>query len=297
MSEAQIRIAELFAGVGGFRLGFEKCNKKRAAVGFNIIWSNQYEPGTRIQHASDIYIQRFGARGHVNKDIEQVSTNEIPDHDILVGGFPCQDYSVASTLKNAKGLLGKKGVLWWQIHRIIEEKENKPKLLVLENVDRLLSSPASQRGKDMAVMLKSLSDLDYSVEWRVINAAEHGMPQRRKRVFMVGYHTSCPFAPEPDNTSLVSESVLSNAFPSKINEVRTFSIDGDLVQLSGSFNVQGERSPFLDSGFMSQSIVHTGKSIYKNHGSRSHWAILSSTKMRFRMNSSLNRRVCRNGNT
>src|SRR6185436_11149332 len=110
-----------------------------------------------------------------------------PDFDMLVGGFPCQDYSVARTLSQAKGLEGKKGVLWWQIHRILKEKKTKPNLLLLENVDRLLKSPVKQRGRDFAVMLKSLSDLGYIVEWRVINAADYGMPQRRRRVFIFGY--------------------------------------------------------------------------------------------------------------
>ena len=103
---------------------------------------------------------------HSDKDIFNVPTSDIPDHDLLVGGFPCQDYSVATTLKNSKGLIGKKGVLWWAIHRILEEKGSKrPKYLFLENVDRLLKSPASQRGRDFAVMLKSLNDLGYAVEW------------------------------------------------------------------------------------------------------------------------------------
>ena len=135
-------------------------------------------------------MERFGKEGHSSEDIESVPTSKIPNHDVLVGGFPCQDYSVASTLKNSKGLIGKKGVLWWSIHRILNEKKRKPKYLILENVDRLLKSPATQRGRDFAIMLQSLSDLGYILEWRVINAAEYGFPQRRKRVFMIGYHKS-----------------------------------------------------------------------------------------------------------
>lgn len=140
-----------------------------------------------------VYEERFGKENHSNEDINEVVTRdveEIPDHDLLVGGFPCQDYSVATTLHNSKGLKGKKGVLWWSIHRILEKKKNKPKYLFLENVDRLLKSPAKQRGRDFAVMLQSLNDLGYAVEWRVINAAEYGMPQRRRRVFFIGYHKS-----------------------------------------------------------------------------------------------------------
>ena len=173
----QLKVCELFAGVGGFRLGLENTGHYR------VVWSNQWEPSTKMQHASLVYEARFGIENHSNVNIETVETKNIPDHDILVGGFPCQDYSVATSLKNSKGLIGKKGVLWWSIHRILTEKKNKPKYLFLENVDRLLKSPSTQRGRDFAIMLRSLSDLGYAVEWRVINAAEYGMPQRRRRVF------------------------------------------------------------------------------------------------------------------
>ena len=105
-----------------------------------------------------------GDKGHSNENIEEVDTKDIPDCDVLVGGFPCQDYSVATTIKNSKGLKGKKGVLWWSIERIIREKKNKPKYLILENVDRLLKSPSNQRGRDFAVMLGCLNQLGYPVE-------------------------------------------------------------------------------------------------------------------------------------
>ena len=131
----EIKTIELFAGVGGFRIGLENASKK-----YKTIWSNQWEPSTKRQEASEIYSHRFGANGHSNEDINTVLTKDIPDHDLLVGGFPCQDYSVATSLKNSQGLYGKKGVLWWQIYRILEEKATKkPKYLFLENVDRLLS--------------------------------------------------------------------------------------------------------------------------------------------------------------
>ena len=145
-----LKVVELFAGVGGFRLGLEK-------IGFDVVWSNQWEPSTKRQHASMVYEARFGEKNHSNEDIALVSSDEIPDHDLLCGGFPCQDYSVATTLNNSKGLKGKKGVLWWSIFKILEEKKNKrPKYLFLENVDRLLKSPSDQRGRDFAVMLQSL---------------------------------------------------------------------------------------------------------------------------------------------
>jgi DNA (cytosine-5)-methyltransferase 1 len=193
--ENEIKVVELFAGVGGFRLGLEGWNGKSASSGYKkslkspykVVWSNQWEPSTKTQHASLVYENRFGKNGHSNEDISQVDVSVIPDHDLLVGGFPCQDYSVATTLKNSKGLIGKKGVLWWSIHKIISEKENKPKYLFLENVDRLLISPSGQRGRDFAIILQSLNELGYAVEWRVINAADFGMPQRRRRVFILAY--------------------------------------------------------------------------------------------------------------
>lgn len=148
--ENKIKVVELFAGVGGFRLGLEGWKGKSASSNYQtklnssykVVWSNQWEPSTQTQHASMVYENRFGKEAHSNQDIATVEVSEIPDHDMLVGGFPCQDYSVATTLKNSKGLIGKKGVLWWSIHKILSEKEHKPKYLFLENVDRLLISPS-----------------------------------------------------------------------------------------------------------------------------------------------------------
>lgn len=172
-STDDIRVIELFAGVGGFRVGLERASER-----FKTVWNNQWEPSTKRQDASAIYCHIFGFSGHSNVDISTVDVGEIPDADILVGGFPCQDYSVATSLKRSGGIEGKKGVLWWQIHRILRDHPNPPRILIFENVDRLLGSPASQRGRDFAIILASLSDLGYCVEWRIINAAEYGMPQR-----------------------------------------------------------------------------------------------------------------------
>lgn len=244
---AKLKVCELFAGVGGFRLGLEKTGA------FDVVWSNQWEPSTKAQHASWVYEARFGGQNHSNKNIEEVPTSSIPDHEVLVGGFPCQDYSVATTLKNSKGLLGKKGVLWWSIHRIIEEKKLRPKYLFLENVDRLLKSPASQRGRDFAIMLKSLSDLGYAVEWRVINAAEYGMPQRRRRVFFFGYHKSTPLfealAGSAKTDWLLEAGIMAGTFPvqQKFLGESHLKLSGDLVSLSTTFP-SGKLSPFLNTG-------------------------------------------------
>lgn len=262
----KLKVIELFAGVGGFRLGLEKSN-------FQIVWSNQWEPSTKFQHASEIYKYRFGKEGHNSEDIESVLTKEIPNHDVLVGGFPCQDYSVASTLKNSKGLIGKKGVLWWSIHRILNEKKKKPKYLILENVDRLLKSPASQRGRDFAVMLQSLSDLGYILEWRVINAAEYGFPQRRKRIFMIGYHKSSNIYKQlvkEINTLdwVLINGVLAKAFPHYSEQLlpETFELKKDLIKLSTNFNKNLNEHRFENSGIMINSVVQTIKTEPKFDG-------------------------------
>lgn len=174
----KIRVVELFAGVGGFRLGLERTSKK-----FDTVWANQWEPGKTKQWAYECYVEHFGQNiNHVNKDISTV-IDSVPEHDLLVGGFPCQDYSVART--NARGIEGKKGVLWWNIHEIIKKRH--PRFSLLENVDRLIKSPAKQRGRDFGIMLRTLHDEGYDVEWRVINAADYGHVQRRRRVFIFAY--------------------------------------------------------------------------------------------------------------
>jgi DNA (cytosine-5)-methyltransferase 1 len=260
MENKKMKVAELFAGVGGFRLGLEKSN-------YEVVWSNQWEPSTKMQHASKVYEERFGKENHSNEDINEVVTRnveEIPDHDLLVGGFPCQDYSVATTLHNSKGLKGKKGVLWWSIHQILENKKNKPKYLFLENVDRLLKSPAKQRGRDFAVMLQSLNDLGYAVEWRVINAAEYGMPQRRRRVFFIGYHKSTDAYKRLQKSNktnwLTEEGTIANAFPvMKTNSIQEVELKGDLVEITDNFNKNGKLSPFQNTGLLIKGKVFTTK--------------------------------------
>lgn len=274
MKEKKIKVAELFAGVGGFRLGLEGWNNKSASSNYKenfespyeVVWSNQWEPSTKVQHASMVYEHRFGKEGHSNQDIAMVDVSEIPDHDLLVGGFPCQDYSVATTLKNSKGLIGKKGVLWWSIHKILSEKKNKPKYIFLENVDRLLISPSGQRGRDFAIILKSLNDLGYSVEWRVINAAEYGMPQRRRRIFIVAYSQNTSIYNKIKETNstdwLIKDGTLANAFPVQSDNLlfqNEFKLEGDIVEISENFNKNGKTGMFENSGIMIDGFVTTIK--------------------------------------
>lgn len=260
MGNNKLKVAELFAGVGGFRLGLEENNQ------FEIAWSNQWEPSTKMQHASMVYENCFGSENHSRQDIATVEIEEIPDHDILVGGFPCQDYSVATTLHNSKGLIGKKGVLWWSIHKILKEKKNKPKYLFLENVDRLLKSPSTQRGRDYSVMLKSLEELGYAVEWRVINSAEYGMPQRRRRIYFIGYHKSTATYKKIQKAKkldwILEKGTIAKAFPvknNKLNYCDEFKLKGDLVEITNTFNRGGNLSPYLNSGVMFKGIVYTTK--------------------------------------
>ena len=256
----EIRVVELFAGVGGFRIGLEG-----ASDAFKTIWNNQWEPSTKHQDASLVYQARFGKKGHCNEDINTIATNDIPDHDLLVGGFPCQDYSVAATLSRSGGIEGKKGVLWWQIYRILNEKgDNRPPYLFLENVDRIINSPANQRGRDFAIILASLADLGYIVEWRVINAADYGFPQRRKRTYIVAYQKSSIVASKVENAKqwTLFEGVLAKAFPFTIkdNIEREFTIEGDIKNVSDNFNKGKKDSPFEDAGIMIDRQVYTTKS-------------------------------------
>lgn len=254
-----IRVIELFAGVGGFRIGLERASER-----YKTVWNSQWEPSTKTQDASIIYQKRFGVEGHSNVDIATVSVDEIKPGNLLVGGFPCQDYSVAATLKRSGGIEGKKGVLWWQIHRILRDSKNPPKFLFLENVDRLLKSPVKQRGRDFAIILASLSDLGYSVEWRVINAADYGMPQRRRRTYIVAYKDGTKLAKASSKIAadewILNDGILAQALKCKLSEKvkkNEFEIEGDLVKVTEEFNKGQKNSPFFTAGFMSNRNVCT----------------------------------------
>jgi DNA (cytosine-5)-methyltransferase 1 len=253
-------MVELFAGVGGFRLGLEP-------HGWETVWANQWEPSTKAQHAADCYEAHFGPDSVNNEDINAVvermdreGWKHFPSHELLVGGFPCQDYSVAKVRSQAHGIVGKKGVLWWAIQRILEEK--RPKLVFLENVDRLLKSPASQRGRDFAIILACFADLGYLVEWRVVNAADYGFAQRRRRVFIVAHHVG--EEPEPDWSGpilwLSDDGVLARGLPVEpISAIDSpdLKLEGDLKDLTDSFGVGNMITPFQSGGVMWRRAVWT----------------------------------------
>jgi DNA (cytosine-5)-methyltransferase 1 len=248
-------VAELFAGVGGVRIGL-------ARAGWKTVFSNQWEPSTKVQHASDVYTARFGESGHTNLDIAKVKS--LPKKiDLLVGGFPCQDYSVAKTLNSAKGLKGKKGVLWWEILRLV--KTSKPKYIFLENVDRLLKSPSNQRGRDFAVMLKTLGSEGYSIEWRVVNAAEYGFPQRRIRVFILATKLNSKSQKALPRDIIESTGILARALPIEklTSNLEKISLRENVEKISAHFNKMDGNLKFYNSGYFVNDVAYTAKTFAK----------------------------------
>lgn len=250
-------IVELFAGVGGFRIGFESTKHT-----WNTVFASQWEPGKTNQFAFNCYKSHFEKDGGVteysNCDISKVPIENIPEHTVLVGGFPCQDYSVAST--GAAGIQGKKGVLWWEIERILKDK--RPSFVLLENVDRLLKSPSNQRGRDFGVILACLNNLGYGVEWRVINAAEYGFGQRRRRTFIFAFNKKTKYFNNiVENTSLenlVAEGIFAKRFnvvASKEDVIlNSIKLSDDIQEISDNFKFE-----FENSGIMIDGEIHTIK--------------------------------------
>lgn len=246
-------ICELFAGVGGFRLGFD-----RLASNWQTVWFSQWEPGKKVQWAHDCYVQHFGdspdvnGEFHTGEDISTVEKNNIPDHTLLVGGFPCQDYSVAHTLASSKGIEGKKGVLWWQIRDTLIAKN--PPFCLLENVDRLLKSPAKQRGRDFGVILACFAELGYSVEWRVVNAALYGAAQRRRRTFIFAYkNDDTKYGRDMKGISaediIKSQGFMAKAFPiADTEDFKKTAIGTDIVEVSDKFSFAFENAGYMTSG-------------------------------------------------
>lgn len=221
-----MKVIELFAGVGGFRIGLEKASSK-----YKTVFANQWEPSTKVQHAANVYRKQFGNDVLVNEDINVLLEKKypFPDHDLLVGGFPCQDFSVANTLARSKGLEGTKGNLWYAIAELIKRKQ--PKYCLFENVNRLLLSPALERGRDFAYMLATLNDMGYGVEWMVIDASEYGFPQKRKRVFFICYRNDTKqFNKLKKNHS----SVIKEAFPFTKKDSSTNQLSIPLTNFLGS---------------------------------------------------------------
>lgn len=261
-------VVELFAGVGGFRLGLEgRPGSAGHRERWKVVWSNQWEPSTKSQPASECYALHFGSKNHVCGDIEAVLDAEergaaespIPTKvDLLVGGFPCQDYSVAKPLSRAAGIEGKRGVLWWQIVRLMEMRQ--PRHVLLENVDRLLKSPSVSRGRDFAIMLSAFSMLGYAVQWRVVNAADYGYPQRRRRVFILAERMGRRrrvFREDPE-TVMVKSGVLARSLPVQPPTADTIQlgVGADPFEVTNSW-AGGRTSPWANAGVMVEGKAWT----------------------------------------
>lgn len=241
-------VIELFAGVGGFRLGLENSDDA-----WKTVWANQWEPGKKVQHAFDCYVKNFGeSDNHTNVDIAEVDKNLIPDANLLVGGFPCQDYSVATTLKMSGGIQGKKGVLWWSIRDTLMAKN--PSFVLLENVDRLLKSPSTQRGRDFGIMLACFKELDYTVEWRVINAADYGQAQKRRRTFIFAYKNNTKYAQNQlaltQQQALIYGGFFAKTFPveKQFEKEKNCVVDGNLLEISDEFQFLFENTGIMRNG-------------------------------------------------
>lgn len=254
----QKTICELFAGVGGFRLGFDRLNS-----GWETVWFSQWEPGAKKQWAHECYVSHYGDSAdlngeyHTGDDVCTVDKSSIPDHSLLVGGFPCQDYSVAHSLVSARGIEGKKGALWWQIADVLAAK--KTPFCLFENVDRLLKSPAGQRGRDFGVMLACLYGLGYSAEWRVVNAARYGAAQRRRRTFIFAYRDDTEYGKAAENISageiITRSGLMARAFPvAEAGEISCREVGKSLVEVSESFAFA-----FENAGYMHRGMIYTAK--------------------------------------
>ncbi len=262
MNAMKKTVVELFAGVGGFRVGLNdihSIDKNGRAIenrDWEFVWANQWEPSTKTQHAYECYKLRFGADDSIsNEDISSVDKSTLPNHSLLVGGFPCQDYSVARTLSGEKGIQGKKGVLFWDIADILQEK--KPPFVLLENVDRLLRSPASQRGRDFGIMLRTFYDQGYNVEWRVINAADYGAAQRRRRTFIFAWRRDTKY-----NQTIVDAKTIvgtAGAFATCFPIEQEFDFrETDLTQFNDTVEMtDGFKFDFANTGVMIDGIVYT----------------------------------------
>ena len=160
-----MKFVELFAGVGGFRIGLER-------AGHECLWSNEWD-----KHCQDVYKYHWGDID--GRDIRKVDADEVPKHDLLVGGFPCQSFSIAGL---RKGTNEERGTLFQEIVRIA--KARRPDTLLLENVKGLLSA---QNGYAFYRIISELEELGYRLEWQVLNSKNFGVPQNRERVFIVGH--------------------------------------------------------------------------------------------------------------
>lgn len=173
----KLKFIDLFCGIGGFRIAMdEACNENNIIP--ECVFSSDID-----KYCQDSYQINFGHRP--SGDITQIDPKQIPDHDILFGGFPCQPFSIIGQMK---GFEDTRGTLFFHIANILKEK--KPKAFVLENVKQLVGH---NQGQTLKVIIKTLQDLGYTVQSTVLNALDYGLPQKRERVVIVGHREPIPF--------------------------------------------------------------------------------------------------------
>src|SRR3990167_5817704 len=178
MEKEEIRFIDLFAGIGGTRIGFEQACKK-ASISPLCVFTSEIK-----EHALKVYGENFG--NHIiHGDITKINIKEIPDFDILLGGFPCQAFSSAG---KRQGFLDTRGTLFFEIERILRAK--KPLGFILENVDGLVTHDKKNRadkiGQTFQTILGVLKEIGYKVNYNILNARDFGLAQDRKRIFIVG---------------------------------------------------------------------------------------------------------------
>lgn len=183
------RTIDLFAGIGGIRLGFEACGCKN-------VFSSEWDKYAQKMYEVNFHEKPFG-------DINEISPEDIPDHDILLAGFPCQPFSIAG---RGLGFVDTRGTLFFNIEAILKAKQ--PEAFLLENVKRLTTH---DNGKTFSVILGRLHSLGYVVYYKVLNSLEFGVPQRRERIYIVGFKKEIQFTfPTPPKYYKPLSEILEN---------------------------------------------------------------------------------------
>jgi len=236
-----LKFIDLFAGIGGFRLGLE-------SLGDECVFSSEWD-----KDSQETYRQNFGVIPH--GDITKIDEKEIPDHDVLCGGFPCQAFSVSG---KQMGFEDSRGTLFYDILRIAKNK--KPKVLFLENVKNLIRHDS---GRTMAVILESLGSLGYTVFYQVLRSSDYGVPQARNRVYIVAFRKDLGVEefsfPKPSSEIKVVRDILE---PSKVTS--EFRIERDDIQIYGDAETVSDPRKPLQIGIINKG--GQGERVYSVHG-------------------------------
>ena len=205
MENKSVKFIDLFAGMGGIRIGFETAAK---AIGIRTecVLTSEIKP-----HAIKVLKQNFNNE-YISGDITKISNSEIPDFDFLFGGFPCQSFSAAG---KRMGFLDTRGTMFFEIERILKDK--KPFGFILENVEGLINHDRENKkdkiGRTLDTITKSLRNLDYHVEWKLLNSKYFGLAQDRKRVYIVGTKLEKPSLTNFEEKTTNLESILEKGNP------------------------------------------------------------------------------------